>query len=547
MPNIEALTSLAARNNINFTGFLDHGKVEQLARAWMPDINFHEDEWFHVIDLEDLYTRPADVFPDLDGAFGIEVDGDVVSPPIVRRSGEETRFGANAQDALLLAEFHFDAVYSHGGSLAASDAFFASETEDTEENPVGPENPRLPRWPLRVRAEFRMLLEVLKYDLALSEELDQETIGGKPVDAIWGDFDVTDLLLLEVREVEQRDGSVKREFSPARRGLRHSFARDLIAAQEAEDIDQVRALLDSPPSDFFSSTVASRTVWNALSTCGFLEFYFVYAYNDFKRHSDGVFANEHEGDVEGCCIVFERERLAPFQTDNSLDAAAAVAPLGLITAAHEPLNRADESVPLDTDPGDARDGLDVYVARGSHATYPDNDGDHRFFDLTDLLGRPDGTVALILAALALGPLIFIFSDLIEDFLVGEDVTSDDGVTGQGDVDPNSDPNTHLSVGIDVTPLSDIADDVNGVNIYDLDLPDSPALLARRAFGGVLGEHDSLIDHSPPWKNKTRRYFEHLVKAIRTGLFRPPQGSLVEFEIAIAQRRRVAKAIQLLDK
>jgi hypothetical protein len=93
-----------------------------------------------------------------------------------------------------------------------------------------------------------------------------------------------------------------------------------------------------------------------------LEYYFVYAFNDFSRYG-GLFTNEHEGDVEGCCLVFERERLAPFQVDDSADPAA-IGPLGLITSVHEDFNNADELRPLDEDPGDARDGLDVYVARG---------------------------------------------------------------------------------------------------------------------------------------------------------------------------------------
>ena len=38
----------------------------------------------------------------------------------------------------------------------------------------------------------------------------------------------------------------------------------------------------------------------------FLEFYFVYAYNDYDEYGDWPFVNVHEGDTEGCCVVFER-------------------------------------------------------------------------------------------------------------------------------------------------------------------------------------------------------------------------------------------------
>ena len=75
-----------------------------------------------------------------------------------------------ADDALLLADVDDDAVYTHGGSLRAGDKFFGS-TATRDGTPVpGVGNPRLPRvLPLRVRTEFRMLVETLKQTLALGE------------------------------------------------------------------------------------------------------------------------------------------------------------------------------------------------------------------------------------------------------------------------------------------------------------------------------------------------------------------------------------------
>ena len=43
----------------------------------------------------------------------------------------------------------------------------------------------------------------------------------------------------------------------------------------------------------------------------FLEYYFFYAYNDFERYQTAIFDNEHEGDDEGCCLVFDRARHQP--------------------------------------------------------------------------------------------------------------------------------------------------------------------------------------------------------------------------------------------
>ena len=48
--------------------------------------------------------------------------------------------------------------------------------------------------------------------------------------------------------------------------------------------------------------------WDAVTRFAFLEYYFFYAYNDFERYQTALFDNEHEGDDEGCCLVFDRER-----------------------------------------------------------------------------------------------------------------------------------------------------------------------------------------------------------------------------------------------
>jgi hypothetical protein len=54
--------------------------------------------------------------------------------------------------------------------------------------------------------------------------------------------------------------------------------------------------------------------WSAAKNYVFLEYYFIYAYNDYDQYGDEPFANRHEGDVEGCCVVFERRFLTDFAT-----------------------------------------------------------------------------------------------------------------------------------------------------------------------------------------------------------------------------------------
>jgi hypothetical protein len=103
-----------------------------------------------------------------------------------------------------------------------------------------------------------------------------------------------------------------------------------------------------------------------------------------------------------------------------------------------------------------------------------------------------------------------------------DETSNDGVRGQTDVNPASDPETHLPVNLVVTPLSNIDGDAN---IYDLPASSVEAL-ALRAFRGALGAHAGIRDKSPKWENKTRRYFKHLIRALESGKFRSPQRPVV---------------------
>jgi hypothetical protein len=511
MPDPAALTALAVEHGADFTGPIGHQKVVELARAWLPDLNFHEVEMFHTIDLEDLYTRPPVEFAGFDAAtqaeFAVNVGGVLATPAVIRVGDTLRGAGETADDALLQADVDGNAVYSHGGSMRRGDKLFGSITTRDGTSTVGTTNPRLPRFPLRVRAEFRMLLETLHQTLVL-----KEAGVGTPVDAIWGDFDPTHLLLRRVNNLGNDAG-------PASEARCRQFARDLITRFNAQDFIGVQQQLQSPPADGAFQTKANATVWLALSTCGLMEYNFVYAYNDFSRYP-GTFTNEHEGDNEGCCLVFERLALAELGAQGD---PRGVAPLGLITSVHNPSNRADDVRAVDADPGDARNGLDVFIARGSHATYK-TPGPHDFFDISDLsresLAASIGLVVLTL----ISPLALLGLLLFEHFTGADDQTSTNGVTGQHEVDPQSDPATHLPVDIVVTPLSRFGSDAS---IYD-PARTPPAALALRAYRGRLGAHDGLIDKSPHWENKTSRYFLHLIRALESGEFRPPRQPIVIF-------------------
>src|SRR5687767_14583091 len=49
-----------------------------------------------------------------------------------------------------------------------------------------------------------------------------------------------------------------------------------------------------------------KRAWDAVTRYAFLEYYFLYAYNDFERYQTTPFDNEHEGDDERCWLVFDR-------------------------------------------------------------------------------------------------------------------------------------------------------------------------------------------------------------------------------------------------
>ena len=66
-----------------------------------------------------------------------------------------------------------------------------------------------------------------------------------------------------------------------------------------------------------------------------------------KEYGTFPFDNEHEGDVEGCCVVFRRSALEDFAAGRKT--AAEVIPHSVITSAHEEFNNADRQKRLPED------------------------------------------------------------------------------------------------------------------------------------------------------------------------------------------------------
>jgi hypothetical protein len=511
MPDLDALAAFAVERRHNLTHPLGHAHVVALGNAWFPEIRFHEKERFHPLDLPGLLQFPREVFAGLPASakeeFRVGVHTATLNngqqiiehfdPPVVHiDSGNARRVlgsGANVANAMADRDLDRGAIFTYGARLEAGREFFgASDTVAGATEPT-PGDPRLPRHlPIVVRAELRMLLEALKH------ELDLDSLPSSlSIDAIWPGFAVEESLFVE----ESSGGGVGNPPVFTRSQKRKVLAA-LVDARLAGDPAAELAALNQIPQGF----ALSQRAWDAVTQYAFLEFYFVYAFNDYKQYGTWPFENEHEGDVEGCCVVFERSDLEALAAGTKT--AQQVTAHTVITSVHEEFNDNDclKRLPLANDK--ARDDLVIYVAPGSHATYL-TPGSHDILDFedvfTDLPGELPtwvevlGTITLILPVLAL------LAGIIEHFVDSEDETSDNGVS-VGPSEPDPDPaKLEFAKQIEVTPLSNIVTDVN---IYQ---PAFRPTRAIRGYNGKWGGDEGTIDHSSPWENKTARYFRRFLE------------------------------------
>ena len=496
MVDLAANAALARGNGFNLTGRLRHAVVKQLAVDWIPHIFFHERERFHPIALERLFSAPPAVMAALPqaarDALRIAVLGpsgiNRFNPPVVRQGSNVLGSGATASRGLDDPPISDGSTYTHGGNLHASRQFFgASDTIAGVPEPTAGD-PRAPRHPIAVIAEMRFLLETLKHELQAR----------KPADALWGRFDVVNLLFqMTLPPALPFSGSLKRAVLAA-----------LIDAHQRQDTTAQEAALARIPQGW----QLSERAWKAVTQFAFLEYYFVYAFNDFSEYA--TFGNEHELDVEGCCVVFDRlalDRLADGDTTRDKIVAHTV-----ITLVHKEWQNADELKRLPEDRSSARRELEVFVAPGSHATYLSK-GDHDFLGPNDVVGAVPAWVWLALLVVPGGSLLLSLLLLLavaEHFVGPEDHTTDDGVSiGPGPTPAPGGP--AFGKRLIVTPLSDIDGDAN---LYQAALagkspPDGLRLvdLARRAFPGQWGGTNGLIDQSDPWENATARYFRKFLR------------------------------------
>jgi hypothetical protein len=522
VPDLDDLTAFAIANRHNLSGPVSHEQVVALADAWFPEVRFHERERFHPIDLPGMLTHALGAFQQLPPdeqdqlripfTTGVDQNGQPIrerfDPPVVFTSAGGTHVlgsGATAVDAVDdLNDLRRGGVITHGDSLTASHRLFGATTTVSGAADPAPGDPRIPRYQMVVRAELRILLEALKHELQLDDLPPALSGRGLPIDAIWEGFAVEGSLF--ARDVGDRPDPVPRRPAEFPRSAQRAVLRALITAYESDR--------DAQPEGIPEGWHFVTRAWEALTRYAFLDFSFVYAFNDYKDYGDAPFSNNHEGDVEGCCVVFERQILERYAAGSI--GLADVVPHTVITAAHEEFQEIDSLKRLPIDHDRARDDLVVYVAPGSHGSYL-TVGSHDILDFEDVaIDLPQmlpswtvlvglGTVGsstlgiLALGAVALG--------LAEHFIDAEDQTSDNGAS----IGPGPDPapgGPRFGKQIEVTPLSNI---ITGLNIYQ-DTPEMRARLGVRGFPGKWGATDGLIDKSPPWKNKTARYFRRFLQS-----------------------------------
>jgi len=482
-------------------------------------MRFFEAEKFHPISMDENFTMIDDLFGALPTSaqqewlvskFVRDTDGRGVAqtfePPIVsvpdgvvvEQSGQQPVVipvvrviseGASAREGLGDEAVNSDAVVTHGASFRRSDQFFGGIATLVGGARASAGDPFVPRAKdedgsprITVMGSLLNLFELLKYEL-LAADPDADY----PPDGLRGAVEIA--------------FSLVNPFLGGQPALPFEVLREfLLKLIEAEETNG--QIPPAPPG-----WRLNRSAWNAVKRFTFLEYDFFYAFNDFSRHEKALFANEHEGDNEGCCLVFDRSlfNVAP----NDENALLRAVPQFMMTCVHEEFQDADDfefiDPPLNFPPElRARDVVPftVYIAAGSHATYFTS-GVHDLVDFQDHLAKVEEN---LLAAIAFAPIVIpllILSLIIEKFTDTEDITSDDGIrTGPEEV--VGEHPTAVANQLVVIPMS--ADN----HIYKTE---NEELLRLRAYAGKWGAHDGIIDHSPAFRAKTGRYFRKLIRQI----------------------------------
>lgn len=521
MADLQALRDFAAAHGFQLTNPLTHEQVVILAEYWLPEVRFHPDERFHPISIDERIDMVEDLFQQFSPADQaqwrvgklIRTDNDnghglinLFDPPVLtvpdgtvtfwdpQTQSESTEFavrvindGTPTREAFEDQAVDAETMFSQGISATRARRFFGARRTASGQAAGTPGDPLLPRATdddgnraITVMATYKNLIDLLRYELLVQDAPDY------PPDGLRGGFDVTRHLF-------------NAGPTPLAAGVARQILLDLVAAYEAGDLSAEAPGL--PPGWSLNGKV-----WDVITRYAFLEFDFYYAFNDWERYQVALWDNQHEGDSEGCCLVFDRNliNLAATAGDDQL---RRVVPHFLITCVHDELQDADlvATIPTPVPPLDdpnrlPRQDLDlvVYAAGGSHATYLEP-GTHDVVDFGDFWAYAEdiGTILLPLAGL---PFLIVLA-MIECFQDTHDFTSDDGIrTGPADV--IGEHPAGVATNLVVLPMSP------NNHIYQ---PQNADLLRLRAYPGKWGANDGPINHSAPLEVNSGRYFRKLIR------------------------------------
>jgi hypothetical protein len=457
MADISKLRAFARNNNFGITGPLTHNEVHALAVEWMPEMRFHEDENFHCISYGDLLgLRDRDVRRE-DYLNTVSASNPAISlsskPPVffeseahklkVDPSAAGVRSASYVSNLVEVGDAvsNFDTRDRSPWGLAAQ--YFGSNSET---NGV-----KLPRMlPVTAIAEYRDLRQFLALRIRAEMAAANGTLPTDPepdsrgvlLDAVLGPplFELSD--------------------DASRKSLQLTQLQQLV--ESADRADQGDSQAKSREATILRSLVTGGVItsgqWRVMRDFALLEYFFVYSYNDISKHHLFL-TGDHEGDVEGFGVVFNRHRVAGIarEADRIAFLRNQLRPTFLISSSHEPFQGLDSTRNLE-DPqlslADIKATLRVWIMAGSHATYL-APGEYQNLDIVDepiMIGSAAAT-ALAVPAYAV-PLALIVL-LIEHLLNPEEETSDAGVhtiPPRLAEQPGTDP-TLISSRVLTTPLS----------------------------------------------------------------------------------------------
>jgi hypothetical protein len=518
--DIDALQDFAESTAFNLTAPLSNGQVTRLAAHWLPEIRFHWKEKYHPISLDeaiDMVRSKFNEFPDAAkdawrvGKW-VREDAQAIrrlfDPPLVTVpagianaviAGQEEAVATvrvitaqlPVEEALEDPAVAGDARITHGGTDGRSDQFFGSTKTIVSDTPHPAEgDPLAPRAVdergdprITVMASYKNLVDVLEYNLLT------EAASDYPPDALRTGFDIAGLVIRPLTNA----------------GIPAATLRDLllqmIGAHKRGD----------PLPDLPAGVFLDKLAWDTLTRFAFLEYYLYYAYNDFERYQTAIWDNEHEGDDEGFCLVFERNAINAASASADASTLLSVPPHSIITSVHEEWQGGDEFrfIPAPVEPAasprELREqlGLTVWVAGGSHAIYL-SEGTHdlvNFGDYFTAVNEKAPWLWLVLTPAGVLALAIILH-IIEHFVDTEDFTSDDGIHAGPEPDDGELEPTAVRRRVMVLPMS------NGDHIYQ-----DREILRLAAFPGLWGGTDGIVDKSPPFSPKTGRFFKKLLKQL----------------------------------